>query len=205
MKSIGAAFATYTILILIDIVLFFYVPTGIMLFVAVIPATIYSIWHFKKWMIGLTIFIVVMLGGALIVLPVIAQFASDISILYDFYMAIYPESYFYRWIDNPPTFIYGTLAFTVLLLLFIELIFWCLKKLFKIQSAKNQMYVFSIFLSTITIIYTIFSYSGLLYPPLLDFINMYVAATLVHDFLFQWIPFVAVFFLLKYIKYVFLH
>lgn len=203
MKSLGWKFTLYTILILIDIVLFFYVPTGIMLFVATMPAAIYSVWHFKKWMIALTFFLIIMLAGIFVILPIVIQVATEASAIYDFYMAIFPESYFYRWVDDPPEFIYMTLAFTILFLLLVEAIFWIFKKVFKIKMSKNQMYVFSIFLSAIAIVYTIFAYIGLLYSPLLTFIDAYVASTLVHDFLFKWIPFVTVFFILKYIKNIF--
>jgi len=195
---------TYPFLsIVITIVLFLFVPNSILMYIAILPYSIWATWHLKKWKIGWYIFgiiIFIIATFSIVILPIIQYFYSYYTILNDFLGAIFPSSFKYRWIDDPPNYIYINLSIIFVLILFIECLFWFARLLNKnIQNKKAQMLVMSSFLGWISFIYIVFSYIAILIPGLMNWFESYIIYTIVYDFFFKLLPFMVIYFIIRYL------
>jgi len=195
--------AVNSIIILIDIVLFFACPAGLLMFIAVLPYTFYSLWHFRRWTVIISIILMLSFIFIFIILPILVHFSSVTYSIYQFYSAIYPRMYYYNWAQDPPALIYSNLAIVFLFVVVIEGVFWFVSKFADIRAKKAQMIAFSSFLSVTTFVYTIIAYIAMIFPNFYVILEQYILATAVYDFLFKFLPFIAVYFILKYIVSVF--
>ena len=195
--------AVNSLIVLIDIVLFFTCPAGLLMFVAVLPYTLYSLWHFKRWTVIFSIILTLSFVLVFVILPIMTHIGSVSYQIYQFYKAIYPKTFNYTWAQDPPALIYSNLAVVFLLVLIIEGVFFVISKFADVRAKKAQMIAYSSFLSVITFIYTIIAYIAMIYPNFYNILEEYILATAVYDFLFKFLPFIAVYFILKYIYSIF--
>lgn len=191
--------AISSIVILLDLLAFFFCPNSILIFLCQIPFSIWQIWTFKKHYIATGIFLLIFSFAIFIIVPAAAAQLTELYPIYEFYQSIYPKSFFYRWVEDPPTFIAMTLPVSFVLILIIECIFWLINKMFKVGHVKSQMLTFSSFFSFIAIVYTIFAYIAMIIPAVSIVVDVYIIGTLVYDVLFKWLPFVCLYFLIRYV------
>lgn len=188
-----------SIVIFLDLLAFFLCPNSILIFLCQLPFNLWQIWTFKKHYVATGILLLIFSFVVFVALPPIGRVVSRLTPLYEFYQAIYPKSFFYRWIDDPPTFVYLSLPISFLTLLVIEVLFWIISRVFRVGHTKNQMLIFSSFFAFISVIYTIFAYLSIIFPFLNIVLEQYILATVVYDILFKWLPFVCFYFVLRYL------
>lgn len=191
--------AISSIVILLDLLAFFFCPNSILIFLCQLPFSIWQIWTFKKHKIAIGLFLMIFSFCILIIVPAAASQLSELYPIYQFYQAIYPKSFFYRWMNDPPNFVYLSLPISFVLILIIECIFWMINKMFKVGHVKSQMLIFSSFFAFISLIYTIFAYISIVVPVVNVLIDEYIIGTLVYDILFKWLPFVCFYFVIRYV------
>lgn len=187
---------------IVSILAFLIFPSSILLYICTLPYSIWAMWHLKKHQIGLLIIGVLMLISltiVLVILPLVDLFAN-ISLISDFVTAMFPHSYFYNWIQEPPQIIYLNLALVFILVLFTEGVFFVIHKIRPtVQHRKAQMLIMSSLMSWISFVYLLFSYIAILVPVLMIFLEQYVIYTVVYDFLFKLLPFITFYFVIRYV------
>jgi hypothetical protein len=195
---------SFAFILAIDIILFYFVPNGILITLATMIYVLWWIGFKEKTQYLLIPIVVLVVAFVFVALPVLhyTGFNEDVAFFANMYSLIYPSGFSYSWQTQTPEIIMETLALTISFILATKLVIWMIGQFYRKISKKNFVVALSRFLTYILIFYTFMNlFPALLGDSFLESYRSFFALSLFYDIMFVWIPFVIIFFFIDFLIY----